>query len=92
MQKNNLVFVLQIQFVKRGFTVGLCARASGHKMLTFYIMKEPSGSKVLSKLFMPENVLVTATKNRETLKEWIRKIWGTDEDDASTHSSHTQNY
>lgn len=75
---------------KRGFTVALCARASGHKMPAFIVFKEPSGkipAKVYSTLQMPENVKVTATKNgwmnMEKLCSWISRIWGPDEDDVS---------
>lgn len=74
---------------KRGFTVALCARASGHKMPAFCVLKEPSGKIpgcAFKKLIVPANVRVTATKNgwmsAKTLEEWMNKIWKENEDDV----------
>ena len=83
------VRITNTKCTKRGFTVALCARASGHKMPAFCILKEQSGripQKVMAKLIVPKNVRLTATTNgwmsRKTLEEWMLKIWGRNEDDV----------
>ena len=51
---------------KKGFTVALCARASGDKLPAYLVFKEKGGKippKVMANLVIPRNIKVTATKN-----------------------------
>ena len=74
---------------KRGFTVALCALASGHKRPAYICFKEAKGiipPRVLASLRIPSNVIVTASTNGwmtgEKMAHWINRVWGPDEDDV----------
>ena len=70
---------------KKDFTVTLCDHALGHKMPAYCIRKEPSRSTPSEFYQSLLYLKIPATENswiHRSLKEWIRKIWGTDEDDG----------
>ena len=74
---------------KRGFTVALCALASGHKKPAFICLKERNGMiplRVSRTLRVPDNVRLTASKNGwmtgPLMGSWINRIWGANVDDV----------
>ncbi|KAG0422112.1 hypothetical protein HPB47_002034 [Ixodes persulcatus] len=74
---------------RRGFTVALCATAAGIKLPAFIILKEPTGRippKVLFAMSIPANVRLSFSRNgwmtSDVLLEWVRRIWGPNEDDV----------
>lgn len=75
--------------LKRGFTVALCALASGHKRPAYICFKEAKGvvpPRVLASLRIPANIIVTASTNGwmtgEKMAHWINRVWGPDVDDV----------
>lgn len=44
--------IVNTSYAKRGFTLALCARASGNKMAAFCVLKKPSGK-------IPANAMTT---------------------------------
>jgi hypothetical protein len=67
---------------KKGFTVALCASASGEKMPAYIIFKESSGGvplRALASLSIPPNVVVEASTNgwmtNVQLEKWINGVW-----------------
>ena len=67
---------------KKGFTVALCASASGEKLPAYVVFKERGGQlgpRVKAALVTPNNVRVSASLNgwmtREELHRWIRGVW-----------------
>lgn len=74
---------------KSGFTVMLCAHASGHKKKAAIFFKENNGQippRVNAQLRIPNNVCVSASKNgwmtSEKMFEWLRRVWGRNIDDV----------
>ena len=68
---------------KRGFTVALCALASGEKKPAFICFKERSGTiptGISQSLRVPDNVRLTASKNGwmtgPIMGAWISSVWG----------------
>ena len=74
---------------KRGFTVALCALASGHKRPAYICFKEAKGvvpPRVLTNLRIPENIIVIGSTNGwmtgEKMSHWINRVWGANVDDV----------
>ena len=74
---------------KRGFTVALCALASGFKKPAYICLKERNGiilPRVLQELRIPDNVKVTASANGwmtgPIMAAWVNRIWGPNTDDV----------
>ena len=74
---------------KRGFTVALCALASGVKKPAYICLKERNGvipARVHQALRIPDNVKVTASANGwmtgPIMAAWINRIWGPNADDV----------
>jgi len=68
---------------KKGFTVALCASASGEKLPATIIFKEINGQippRVLNNLVVPRNCIVKASKSgwmdKPQLDDWISTNWG----------------
>ena len=74
---------------KRGFTVALCALASGFKKPAYICLKERNGiipPRVLQALRIPDNVKVTASTNGwmtgPIMAARVNRIWGPNTDDV----------
>jgi hypothetical protein len=67
---------------KKGFTVSLCASATGEKLPAYIIFKEASGRippRVRARLRVPDNVVAMGNVNgwmtAEQLETWISCVW-----------------
>lgn len=76
---------------KKGFTVALCASATGVKLPAFLIFKERNGNippQILENLELPNNVIIAANKNGwmtlPFLHVWLQTVYGMDEEEANT--------
>lgn len=74
---------------KRGFTVALCATASGYKKPAYIVFKERRGAipaRVLANLRVPANIRLTASQNGwmtgHKMGDWLERIWGPSTDDV----------
>lgn len=74
---------------KKGFTVALCASASGEKLPATIIFKEINGQippRVLNNLVVPRNCIVKASKSgwmdKPQLDDWISTSWGPSRTDS----------
>ena len=91
---NNIIGARDIRIAtsggaKRGFTVALAARASGHKLPAYIVLKEPTGripQRVAQALIIPNNVRITCTQNgwmtAIKMRDWQERCWGPNTDDV----------
>jgi hypothetical protein len=91
---NNTIGETRIRIIntgaqKKGFTVALCASATGEKLPATIIFKEASGNlplRVLNSLVVPRNVKIRANKSgwmdKAELDDWVTSTWGRSQTDA----------
>ena len=86
---SNTVRIATTGGTKRGFTVALCALASGHKKPAFICLKERNGvipPRVSQTLRIPNNARLTASKNGwmtgPLMGTWINRVWGPNVNDV----------